>query len=314
VNTQPIIQLQGLSKTFGTGRKTVQAVRDLNLEIRPGQVYGFLGRNGAGKTTTIRLLLGLVRPSRGSARIDGRETRDNPRVLRRVGSLVEDPCFYPFLSGRDNLLALARTAGSRPGEEIDGLLNQVGLSGRAASLAAGYSKGMRQRLGIAAALLGDPDLIILDEPTNGLDPGGILEIRQFIRRLVDQRGKTVFLSSHLLSEVEQICDRVAIIHQGQITREGRVAELLASSASSIHIQAIPAAGVLEALQPEWQGRPLPGENPSQPSWIEIQAAPDQAPEIVRRLAAAGIDLHQVRVQQLSLEEFFLQTTGEGSDD
>ncbi len=314
MNTQPIIQLQGLSKTFGTGRKTVQAVRDLNLEIRPGQVYGFLGRNGAGKTTTIRLLLGLVRPSRGSARIDGRETRDNPRVLRRVGSLVEDPCFYPFLSGRDNLLALARTAGSRPGEEIAGLLSQVGLSGRSASLAAGYSKGMRQRLGIAAALLGDPDLVILDEPTNGLDPGGILEIRQFIRRLVDQRGKTVFLSSHLLSEVEQICDRVAIIHQGQITREGRVAELLASSASSIHIQAIPAAGVLEALKPEWQGRPLPGENPSQPPWIEIQAAPDQAPEIVRRLAAAGIDLHQVRVQQLSLEEFFLQTTGEECDD
>jgi ABC-2 type transport system ATP-binding protein len=310
LNAHPIIQFQGLSKTFGRGRKTVQAVRELDLAVDPGQVYGFLGRNGAGKTTTIRLLLGLIRPTRGRALIRGQETRDNPHLLRRVGSLVEDPTFYSFLSGRDNLRTLVHTAGGSPGGELEELLERVGLAADASRAVGGYSKGMRQRLGLAAALLGDPELVILDEPTNGLDPGGIQEMRRFIRQLVEEGGKTIFLSSHLLNEVEQICDRVAILHQGQIVREGRVSELLAGTLRGIHLQASPPSRALEALRPLWAATELSFDTKNRRPWIEVQAGPEQAPEIVRRLVEAGVEVHQVLEGQSSLEELFLQSTGE----
>ncbi|MFN2282744.1 MAG: ABC transporter ATP-binding protein [Anaerolineales bacterium] len=310
MNTPSIIHLKDLSKTFGKGASAVKAVADLNLEISPGQVYGFLGRNGAGKTTTIRLLLGLIHPSSGLAMIQGEETKDNPRILRQVGSLVEDPGFYNFMSGWENLRTLVYTAGSRSMDQAEDLLEKVGLEERASDKVAGYSKGMRQRLGLAAALLGDPELVILDEPTNGLDPNGIQEIRRFIRRLVEEDGKTVFLSSHLLGEVEQICDRVAIIHRGRIIREGEVASLLAGAGGQIRIQVQPLSTALETLQPKWQVVEIPQNKTSEPPWIEVQAAMDQVPELVRQLAAAGVDVHQVVEERFSLEEFFLQSTGE----
>ena len=207
------IQTENLSKTYGRGKNAVAAVKGLNLAVSPGQVYGFLGPNGAGKTTTIRMLLDLIRPSGGKAEIFGRDVRD-AGSLRRVGGLVEGPAFYGYLSGYNNLEVLARTANDYRQERIRSLLDQVGLGSRVKTPAGSYSLGMKQCLGVAAALLGDPDLLLLDEPTNGLDPAGIQEMRGFIRHLAKEQGKTVFLSSHLLNEVEQTCDRVAIIHHG----------------------------------------------------------------------------------------------------
>ena len=203
---------------------------NLDLEIQPGQVYGFLGPNGAGKTTTIRMLMDLVRPTRGVVRIFGQDTHRNSQVLKRVGALVEGASFYSYMSGRDNLVVLAHTANNYCPDRIEFLLEQMELSKSAGQPVSNYSLGMKQRLGIAAALLNDPELVILDEPTNGLDPSGIQAMRSFIRDLAEKDGKTVFLSSHLLHEVEQVCDRVAIIHKGSIVREGIVSELLSGGA------------------------------------------------------------------------------------
>jgi ABC-2 type transport system ATP-binding protein len=186
----PVLELAGLSKTYGR-RGGVRAVRDVSLSVGAGEVYGFLGPNGAGKSTTIRMLIGLIAPTTGEARLFGEDLRSNPAVLRRVGSLVDGGNFYPFLSGRRNLEVLARTQ-SGGAERIDDLLDQVGLAKDARRKVKGYSTGMRQRLGVAAALLGDPDLVILDEPVNGLDVAGIQEMRALIRSLAVDRGKTVF--------------------------------------------------------------------------------------------------------------------------
>jgi len=310
LETKPIIRFENLSKTFGSKSKRIKAVDDLDLEISSGQVYGFLGRNGAGKTTTIRLLLGLIHPTRGRALISGENVQKNPEILQGVGALVEDPGFYNFMSGHDNLLTLLYTAGEQPSGRIDQLLDLVGLSSRASQNVSGYSKGMRQRLGLAAALLSDPDLLILDEPTNGLDPNGMLEIRGLIRDLVDKEGKTVFISSHLLNEVEQVCDRVAIIHQGQIVREGAVAELLAGESDTLRLQATPLPGALAALKPDWD--PVADTQPDdrEKPWIQVSAPLGTAPEIILRLVEAGIQVHQVIEQNQSLEDLFLEVTGE----
>jgi len=308
LDTQPIISFENLSKSFGQRSKTIKAVDDLDLSISPGQVYGFLGQNGAGKTTTIRLMLGLILPSRGRSLIKGLDVQKDPGVLKKVGSIVEDPQFYNFMSGRDNLLTLTYTAGEKPSDRINQLLERVGLSDRASQLVSGYSKGMRQRLGLAAALLSDPDLLILDEPTNGLDPKGMLEMRALIRELVEVDGKTVFISSHLLNEVEQVCDRVAIIHQGQIIREGLVSELLAGESGQLRIQASPLPEALTALQPEWEAEFETGYEKTEIPWIQVQAPPEAAPDIIRRLIEADINVHQVIEYNQSLEELFLQVT------
>jgi ABC-2 type transport system ATP-binding protein len=204
---EPVI-IRNLTKRYGD----LLAVDDLSLTVRAGEVYGFLGPNGAGKTTTLRILLGLMRPTAGSARTQG-----------DVGALIEGPAFYPYLSGRTNLRVLARHAGVAD-ERIDVVLDLVDLSGRQDDRYSAYSMGMKQRLGVAAALLKDPRLLVLDEPTNGLDPAGMADMRMLIRRL-GAAGCTVLLSSHLLGEVEQICDRVGIISHGRLVREGTVAEL-----------------------------------------------------------------------------------------
>lgn len=209
-----VIRCEGLTKRFGA---TV-AVDGLDLEVAAGQVYGLLGPNGAGKTTTIRMLLGLIAPSSGRAWLLGRPLPD-PRVVAETGSMIEEPAFYPWLSGRANLQVLANTRGGCPTEEISRVLDVVGLSEVASRKVKTYSQGMRQRLGLAAAMLGRPDLLIIDEPTNSLDPAGIREIRAVLRGLAD-RGATVFLSSHLLAEVEQVCDRVAVFVRGRLVEEG----------------------------------------------------------------------------------------------
>jgi ABC-2 type transport system ATP-binding protein len=298
------IQTRGLGKTFGRrARKRIQAVKDLNLEVRAGQVYGFLGPNGAGKSTTIRMLLGLIHPSSGDAYLFGQHVRRQHGVLRRVGALVEGAAFYPFLSGRRNLEVLARTANCYDPARIEMLLAQVGLAGRATQRVKGYSTGMKQRLGLAAALLGDPDLLILDEPTNGLDPGGMHEIRTFIRELADRHGKTVFLSSHLLGEVEQVCDRVAIINLGEVVREGAVEELLAGK-STLRVEAQPLPRAAEALRAHW---PVAVNE----TWLTVSARRDESPQVIRQLVAAGVDVYQVTGQRQTLEEYFLAVVQEG---
>jgi ABC-type multidrug transport system ATPase subunit len=205
-----LIQTRGLTKRYG---KKIVAVENLDLTEKRGEVYGFLGPNGAGKTTTLRMLLGLIRPSSGTATVLG-EGPGVPAGLAKVGALVESPAFYPYLLGRDNLRVMSRYAGA-PRSRSPGVLEQVELSGRAKDKFRKYSMGMRQRLGVAAALLKDPELLILDEPTNGLDPKGMADMRALVRRL-EQGNRTVLLSSHLLGKVEQPCDRAGVIQRGKL--------------------------------------------------------------------------------------------------
>ncbi len=306
-NSTPAIRVENLSKTFWLRgirhRKRIDAVKTLNLEIQSGQVYGFLGPNGAGKTTTIRMLLDLIRPTQGSAYVYGQHVRRHHEVLRRAGAIVEGAMFYNFLSARRNLEVLARTANHYDSARIDRLLEQVGLAERADQRVKGYSTGMKQRLGLAAALLTDPDLLILDEPTNGLDPSGMHEIREFIRELVDVHGKTVFLSSHLLGEVEQVCDRVAIINLGEIVREGMVEDLLAGK-SYLRVEASPLDRAADVLREFW----TVGTNGS---WLTLNAARDDVPHVVRRLVEAHVDVYEVASQRQTLEEYFLAVVQEG---
>src|SRR5438477_1114156 len=223
----PVIEIEGLRKEYRRlrGGSTV-AVAGLDLAVAEGGVFGFLGPNGAGKTTTIRCLTGLIRPSGGTARLLGASSEaELAAVLPRVGSIVETPAFFPPFSGRRNLRLLGRIHRIGP-KSVDDVLSRVGLGDRGRDPVRTYSLGMKQRLGIAAALLKDPEVLILDEPANGLDPAGIKEVRELLRRLASE-GRTVFLSSHILSEVEQVCDRVAILSRGRAVAVGSVHEVLA---------------------------------------------------------------------------------------
>jgi len=303
--TPAAVRIENLAKTYGRGSRGVQAVKDVSLEVQAGQVYGFLGPNGAGKTTTIRMLLDLIRPTRGAVYLYDRLVRRDPAVLRRVGAIVEDATFYGFLTGRRNLEVLARIGNHYDRRRIDVLLEQVGLAGRADRPVRSFSTGMKQRLGLAAALLDDPDLLILDEPTNGLDPAGIQEVRTFLRGLADEQGKTVFLSSHLLGEVEQVCDRVAIISEGEIVREGAVRELL-SRQSQVRLVAAPPEQAAAVLGERWT---VSREGEA----LLVHAAREDAPAIVRCLVEQGVDLFELTIQRQSLEEYFLAATGEGRD-
>ena len=237
------LELRELSKTYGRGAKAKRAVSDVTLSVRCGEVYGFLGPNGAGKSTTIRMALGLIRPTSGEVRLFGRTVTERA-ALSRVGSLVDGGTFYPFLSGRDNLRVLARTRGCDD-RRIDTVLERVDLARDGKRKFKGYSTGMKQRLGVAAALLDDPDLIILDEPANGLDAAGIQDMRGLIRALADE-GKAVFLCSHLLHEVQQVCDRLAIVRKGELIREASTAELLGTSLRLV-IEARPMDEALKVL-------------------------------------------------------------------
>jgi ABC-2 type transport system ATP-binding protein len=217
-----VLRTRQLSKRYGERL----AVDGLNLEVRRGEVFGFLGPNGAGKTTTIRMALGLVTPTAGSVEVLGQDVATNrAAILPRVGALIETPALYPYMSGRDNLRAVAAVLGGVAPERIEAVLELVGLAGRQRDRVRTYSLGMKQRLGVAIALLSDPALLVLDEPANGLDPAGIVEMRDLMRQLASE-GKTVFISSHVLTEVRQICTRVAIINFGRLITETTVDELV----------------------------------------------------------------------------------------
>src|SRR4051794_19978970 len=214
----PPIEVRGLVKRYGE----ITAVDDVDLTVNAGDVFGYLGPNGAGKTTSLRMMLGLIRPTAGSVRLFGGDPQISVRALEGVSGFVEAPTFYPYLSGRRNLELYAGLDGGDAAGRIDGVLDTVQLTDRAKDKVKGYSHGMKQRLGIASALLRDPRLLLLDEPTTGLDPAGMRDMRRLIRRLADE-GMTVLLSSHLLGEVEEICNRVAIVRRGSVVYEGSLA-------------------------------------------------------------------------------------------
>lgn len=299
----PVVELEGVTKAFGT----VQAVRGITLRVAPGQVYGVLGPNGAGKTTLLRILLGLVRCDSGRVRVLGRAPAD-PAALRDIGALIESPAFVPHLSGRVNLQVLARARGL-PAAEVDRVLRIADLEHAADRRVTGYSLGMRQRLGVAAALLGDPSLLILDEPTNGLDPEGMAAMRRLIRDL--GRQSTVLLSSHLLGEVQQVCDRVMVLDRGRVVAEDSVSALL-TQAGSMHVavwgQPLDVAEKVLRSRPAWSGVTRLGgaEDPH----LRLELDEDGIPDLVRALVEAGVDVHEVRRERRSLEEVFFALTAE----
>jgi ABC-2 type transport system ATP-binding protein len=296
-----VIETRELSKRYG---ERIVAVDGLSLRVRRGEVYGFLGPNGAGKTTTLRMLLGLVRPTSGSALVLGAPP-GSPAGLARVGALIESPTFYPFLSGRDNLRVLARYAGGAEAR-IEPALEEVDLVARAGDRFGTYSLGMKQRLGIAATLLKDPELLILDEPTNGMDPAGMAEMRGFIRNL-GQGRRTVFLSSHLMAEVEQVSDRVGVISGGELVREGTVDEL--RGRASLWVRAEPldqAESVLKAARGVRGVARLDGG-------LRVAADPAAAPTINRTLVESGIAVAELRSERDSLEKIFLELTQGGEE-
>ncbi len=291
-----LIETRNLTKRYSA---RIVAVDNLTLNVRRGEVYGFLGPNGAGKTTTLRMLLGLIRPSSGTARVLGLAP-GVPAGLARVGALVESPAFYPYLSGRDNLRVLARYCGASDAQIADALA-RVDLSARARDTFKTYSLGMKQRLGVAGALLKNPDLLILDEPTNGLDPQGIAEMRTLIRS-IGQSARTVLLSSHLLGEVEQICDRVGVIQRGRLLAEGTLDDL--RGPGGLLVRAAP-------LDDAWQAvHHLPGVTGARlvDDAIQLVTDPANAAEINRALVQAGLAVSELRPSTHSLEQVFFELT------
>lgn len=294
------IRTEQLTKRYGQR----VAVDSLSIEVATGEVFGFLGPNGAGKTTTIAMLLGLVRPSAGRAEVLGYDIQRDPvAALRRVGAMIEAPALYPYLSGADNLRVLAR-AGDLPTERIGAVLKTVELSERARDAVRTYSQGMRQRLAIAAALLPDPELIILDEPTNGLDPAGTVEIRDLIRTLA-AGGRTIFLCSHQLHEVETVCARVAILKSGRLIAAGRVAELLRRGQGiRVRIEGDPTRAIELLAGLSWvNGVERQGE------LLLVDAPGSRAAELNGILARHDIAVAEIGARDSSLEEFFLEVTG-----
>jgi ABC-2 type transport system ATP-binding protein len=299
--TAAVLATYGLSKTYGSRA----AVKELSLEVRRGEILGFLGPNGAGKTTTIRMALGLIRPTAGRVEILGKDVAHHAsQVLPRVGALVESPALYLYMSGRDNLRAFGSVLGGVSRQRLDEVLEIVDLKGRQRDRVGSYSLGMKQRLGVAAALLHQPELLILDEPANGLDPAGIVEMRDLLRRLA-AGGSTVFISSHVLGEVQQICDRVAIINHGELIRLAPVTELLDASGEFV-VHADRPTELLELLQ----AQPWAGNVRVHDGAIITSAPKGRGRELIQFLAQAGQWPESVAPRQQNLEEIFLSLTGD----
>jgi len=296
-----VLRTVNLCKNFGK----LEAVKNLNLELRRGEVFGFLGPNGAGKSTTVGMILGLIQPTSGSIELFGKKQESSRwSALRRIGAIIEEPAFYPYLSGWDNLKVLATSIGGIPENRIAEVLERVNLLDRAKDAYGRYSMGMKQRLGIASTLLRDPELIILDEPTNGLDPAGTREIRDLIPRLAHER-RTILLCSHLLHEVELTCNRVAIIKQGTVIANAPLKELL-SQGNQLQIRVDrmeETAEILKAL-------PWVTSLKKEGDYLVIGVPPNSGSSINRILAEKGIFASELIQRTSSLENVFLQLTGE----
>ena len=298
----PVINVFNLSKQFSE----IKAVDDLSFTVNEGDIYGFLGENGAGKSTTIRILLTLVKPTSGSVRIFGKDLFNHRReILRQTGALIEKPDLYTYLSAYHNLSIFAKMSGLRVGRK--GLMNQlelVGLAERAHSRVSDFSQGMKQRLGIAVALVHDPRLIILDEPTNGLDPQGIADIRNLILHLSRDKGKTIIISSHLLNEIELVANRMLIIHKGKKMAEGFVGELLDPARTIVKIEVADPKGTLEKLDKGiWQNASLSGNK------ISLVINKNEIPRLTADLVNMQAEVMSI-IPQHSLENYFLSLTNQ----
>ena len=295
-----IISIQHLAKNFGS----FQAVRDVNIQVNRGDVYGFLGPNGAGKSTTMRCMLSLIQPNAGEISLFGLPLAANrSAILRRVGSLIEKPDFYKYLSAYRNLDLFSRISGApSTSKQIYDMLEFVGLSGREKDQVGGFSHGMRQRLGIAQTLLHNPDLIVLDEPTTGLDPQGIIDMRNLILRLKNEQQKTIVFSSHNLSEVEIICNRMVIIHQGKSVVEGSVNDLLNEEDQIIRVQtqadALPKSLAVLENYPHAQVKTIGSDT------LEITIQKDQIPGLNGQLIEAGVPIYAIESKR-KLEDYFI---------
>ncbi len=300
----PILSTHHLSKRFGR----IHAVDDLDIEVRRGDVFGFLGPNGAGKTTVIRLVLGLIHPTSGHSEVCGhRVPGELQGALRHIGAFVDDPTFYPLMSARRNLRLLGSMTGPVSEERIDEVLEIVALRERAEDRVGGFSHGMKQRLGMAQALLHVPDLIVLDEPTSGLDPRGMKDVRELIREL-GAAGTTVFLSSHLLHEVEQVCTRAVIIDKGRVVVQGAVRELRPRS-ENVRVL----TGDRERAAEVLRGRLGTAAVIEDGSYLIVQTDEDTVPDLIRRLVSAGVDVRAVvPTPEQGLEDFFLALTDVGA--
>ncbi len=299
-----VLSTQNLVKRYGQRL----AVNNLNLEVRRGDIFGFLGPNGAGKTTTIRMILGLITPTEGTITILGQDlARTRAHILPRVGALIETPALYLNMSGRDNLRAVGAVLGGVPEKRIDEVLSQVGLGVRQRDRVRTYSLGMKQRLGIAIALLQDPEVVILDEPANGLDPAGIVEMRDLMHRLSDE-GKSVLISSHLLSEVQQICTRIAIISQGSLVTETTIDDLIRGKGEfSVQVEH-PQEALIFVQQQAWGRQARLDSNGA----LLTPAPGNRGRELNLFLSNAGFVPETITPAKQDLEQIFLQLTNSGS--
>ena len=296
-----VIQTDGLTKRYGD----IQAVDKLSMKVPRGHIFGLLGPNGSGKTTTMGMLLGLVKPTAGRFNLFDADTQHH-EALSRVGAIVETPSFYPYLSGRDNLAYFQGIAGRGDRRELDDLLEKVGLADRGDSRFRTYSLGMKQRLGLAYAILGDPELLFLDEPTNGMDPAGMAEVRDLIRSL-GTGGRTVLLSSHLLHEVEQVCDSVGILSKGKLIVQGKVEDLVHSrEGERVRLRTTDNAKAVEVLSAlDWvDDVSADGES------VVVTAPGERSPELSMALGRSEVYVTEMAAEEMSLEQYFLDVTGD----
>jgi ABC-2 type transport system ATP-binding protein len=311
MSDEPIIRLEGVTKRFGSK----VAVDGVTIDVPRGRCLGWLGPNGSGKTTLIRCMLGLARSTSGTIEVRGQPMPSGSRLaLERVGGIVEEPRFYPYISGRGNLEVWAGFLGGDSRGRIDAALERVGLAANADRKVKAYSMGMRQRLGVARSLLNDPELLILDEPSNGLDPSGMAAFRQMIRSFVELDGRTVFISSHLLDEVEKIADDIAIVHEGRLVLHGSVEELVAEGRQGLRLRvddgdraAVVAGGLPFVTDVE---RRAAGELGISVTTLDD----DSAIALTRALVEAGVGVAEVTRERESLEERFLEITGGATAD
>ena len=301
-NNDNILEVNGLSKSFGD----FQALNGLNMEVKKGEIFGFLGSNGAGKSTTIRCILGLISADAGTVRFMGQDFQPGSNAfLQKVGCIIEKPDFYTHLSAWTNLKISARMYGMKPGNEtLQGVIDLVGLKGREKDKVKTFSQGMKQRLGIAQALIHSPELIVLDEPTNGLDPKGMIDLRNILLRLKNDYGKTVIVSSHILSEIEQIADRFCIIDRGKTIAQGSTEEWLSEKDLLLTIESEKASDISELLSKSGWETNFTEENPNV---LTVQTSRSDIPEIHRRIAESKLPIYGIYPRK-KLEDLFLQLT------
>ncbi len=306
-NKAAMLRVEKLDKKFGR----VHALKGVDIVLDKPGVYGFLGPNGAGKTTTFKLIGGLLKPTGGTVLIDGIDVRtDTAEAVSKLGILFDQPAYYPFLTGRENLSVFNRWMGLADTDHADRLLEMVGLGGAGGRKAGGYSWGMKRRLGIAAALLGDPEILLLDEPTNGLDPAGIADMRMLLPRLAWEEKRTVLLSSHRMEEVAQICDHVTIINRGEIAAAGTPAEL-STGIPWIEIESPDVDRAVKLLEESGMAVELKRRSEAV---IELLAKGKTASSINTFLVENGLEVTGVREKRESLEDIFFRLTGDGDDD